>query len=78
MCFCFFSSEMVDYCLISIWQFGVIRGAVFWCGLALARGGRAGRHLMLMRPSAGCGACAEWVRSVEWLGWVDCVIRLSG
>jgi hypothetical protein len=29
---------MVDYCLISIWQFGVIRGAVFWCGLALVAG----------------------------------------
>jgi hypothetical protein len=34
----------VDYCLISIWQFGVIQGAVFWCGLALARGGHVGRH----------------------------------
>jgi hypothetical protein len=61
----------VDYCLISIWQFGVIQGAVFWCGLALARGGHVGRHF-------DADAVRRRARSVEWLVWVDCVTGWSG
>jgi hypothetical protein len=50
----------------SAWA-GWVRGASSFDANAAQRG-----------VGLGCGACEEWARSVEWLGWVDCATAWSG